>query len=413
MLAGAAAWWFDRRADDADPSQEFEVVPAGRWHRVTPVAADDPEELARVLSLPYTAGSRPATDQVGVVAHDEALAQPGVNLYVSGHDPEAILMTNGGRALHRWFYPFERAFPDRPTTTETGFFRRAHLFPDGDLLVLYQGGGLVRLSPRSEPRWAIGRGFYNDFHVGPDGTIHAIGKLARRIDEIDPEEAVLEDFVQVMEPDGELVSRASLLELMRASPFAELLEPLPQHADILHSNTITVLDGALAERSPLFAAGNWLVSLREVDVVAIVNPRAPAVLWARRGPWVAQHEPVLLEDGRILLFDNRGADGRTRILEIDPLAAETDSIRWEYRGPEARPLLSEEGGSVARLANGNTLITESEAGRAIEIDRRERIVWEFVSPHRAGSNDELVATLWEVQRLPRGAAAFLRGPVDR
>jgi hypothetical protein len=52
------------------------------------------------------------------------------------------------------------------------------------------------------------------------------------------------------------------------------------------------------------------------------------------------------------------------------------------------------------LWNGNTLITESENGRAIEVTRGGRVVWEFNSPHRAGPRSELVATLFEVLRLP-------------
>jgi hypothetical protein len=53
-----------------------------------------------------------------------------------------------------------------------------------------------------------------------------------------------------------------------------------------------------------------------------------------------------------------------------------------------------------RLPNGNTLIVESQAGRAIEVTPDQEIVWEFVHPHRAGPQDELIAQLFDVVRLP-------------
>ncbi|HSN89535.1 MAG TPA: hypothetical protein VL025_22425, partial [Thermoanaerobaculia bacterium] len=52
------------------------------------------------------------------------------------------------------------------------------------------------------------------------------------------------------------------------------------------------------------------------------------------------------------------------------------------------------------LPNGNTLLTESENGRAIEVTPEGRIVWELYNPHRAGESNELVAVLFEVVRLP-------------
>jgi len=116
-----------------------------------------------------------------------------------------------------------------------------------------------------------------------------------------------------------------------------------------------------------------------------------------------QHQPTLLPNGRLLIFDNRGADGLTRVLEFD---TDTEEIVWEFRGQPDLPLSSPEAGSAQRLGNGNTLITESERGRAIEITTTDKVVWEFVSPHRGGHNGELVATLFEIVRLDFNEVPF-------
>ena len=102
-----------------------------------------------------------------------------------------------------------------------------------------------------------------------------------------------------------------------------------------------------------------------------------------RGSWLAQHDPDLLEDGTILLFDNRGhygSGGQSRIIEIDP---ETAAITWAYAGTEEQPFDSEVRGAQERLANGNTLITESVAGRIFEVTRDGDVVWDFINPVRA------------------------------
>jgi outer membrane protein assembly factor BamB len=138
------------------------------------------------------------------------------------------------------------------------------------------------------------------------------------------------------------------------------------------------------------------------------------VVWTHRvhpGPRTGGvHDPRLLDSGTILIFDNHwkrippraGAAGvgtgwQSRVLEIDPADG---SIVWEYRGSESHPFYSKCCGTAQRLPNGNTLITESEGGRAFEVDPQGRIVWEFYNPERGGDSDEYIATLFGMVRLP-------------
>jgi hypothetical protein len=83
------------------------------------------------------------------------------------------------------------------------------------------------------------------------------------------------------------------------------------------------------------------------------------------------------------------------VLELDPL---TQQIRWSWGGTDAQPLFSKILGSVQRLPNGNTLITESDAGRVLEVTPDGDIVWLWVVPHTAGAG-RFVATVYELVRL--------------
>jgi hypothetical protein len=400
--------------DDEEP-EAIPLRPPGFWHRARPVesaegsAAASPEERARLVSLSYLGGRSAASDDEprGVVRFDPERAAPGVSLYTSGHGPEAILMDLEGRPIHRWRLPFERAFPGAAPVADTEFFRRARLLPGGRLLALYQTGGLVFLDPSSRLLGRCPGNFYNDVWVGEDGRIWTVGKTVatgsgapERLDD----SLVLLRFRGPGE-DCREVRRISLTSAFERSAFAGLLEPMAPAGDVFHTNAVEELDGALAGRSPLFARGNLLVSLREIDVVAIVDPEEERVVWAQRGPWDAQHDPGLLPSGRILLFDNRGGAGHSRLLELDPL---TGRLAWTWEADPPAAFDSPLAGTVARLPGGNTLVTESVPGRAFELDPEGRVVWEFRSPHRAGPDDSLVAMLFEVQRLPEAALEGLR-----
>ncbi len=59
------------------------------------------------------------------------------------------------------------------------------------------------------------------------------------------------------------------------------------------------------------------------------------------------------------------------------------------------------------FANDNTLITESDSGRAFEVQPDGTIVWEYVTPERGGEAGDLVATLFEVVRVDAADVAWL------
>ena len=404
VVAVVLAYWIQRPQDPV--VDVAEAHPPGRWHFDPAELAEDGKdaELARVLSLPYVAGKAPAPSQAGVLQHEPSLAFSGLNLYVSGHGPEARLIDMEGGLIHRWEYSFECAFPEKKGDLDTAYFRRAHLLTSGELLVIFQGGGMIKLDRDSNLLWRSDLPYFNHLSVAPDGSIYSITKQATTRPEIRQGETILEDAIVVLSPDGELLQRISLLDCFETSPAAANLQPFPSHADILHTNTVELIRSNPPEPFYPYRQGDLLVSLREVDIVAFVDPLQCTVRHAWRGPWRAQHQPVLLPSSRILLFDNKGAGDHSRVLEFD---VTTDEIVWEYYGDDADPLASPEAGSCQRLANGNTLITDSERGRAIEIAPDGAQAWVFVSPHRAGRRGELIATLFDVVRYPTSELRFL------
>jgi len=171
--------------------------------------------------------------------------------------------------------------------------------------------------------------------------------------------------------------------------------------ELFHANSLEVLDGRHVDRHPAFRKGNLLISCRNTSTLAVLDMDAGKIVWALTGAWKRQHDPSLLDNGNILVFDNVGCPnaevlGKSRVLEIDPGDGD---IRWSYVGAPGNPLFTHLCGAVQRIPDGTTLITESQNGRALLVDANGASLWEFYSPHRAGPQEQMVATLFEMTRL--------------
>jgi hypothetical protein len=409
---------------DADPS-------SGKWRPArtpaVPATSTDGGSGAdeALLAMPYLQGYRPAGEGLPVVTVHEPGAWEGLNFYTSGHAPEAVLADMDGRILHRWGYSLRKLRPElyrdpatRDQIRRIEYFRRARLLPDGSVLAIYEGLGVVKLDLDSRPVWSYEGGAHHDLDLAPDGTIWVLDREGKEIPRLGREGAVLEDQVTVLDPEtGGVRRKISILEAFERSEHAALLERMPPRPDVLHTNTLEILDGRLAtgpDGDPAFRAGNLLISVLELDALAVLDPEREEVVWARTGIWRKQHQPTILADGNLLLFDNtgplrEGVEERSRVLELDPRTME---VLWSFGGDRETDFFSRTLGSSQRLPNGNTLITESENGRALEVNRAGEVVWEFRSPHRAGDEDELVAVLFEMERLPADYPHFDLGAAE-
>jgi hypothetical protein len=167
---------------------------------------------------------------------------------------------------------------------------------------------------------------------------------------------------------------------------------------LLHTNTIELIEKQPTVSNHPLREGTILLSVLKLDFICAIDPLKRIAYWGESDYWNAQHQPTLLPGGNILVFDNKGFDGRSSVIEFNPILRK---IEWFYRGDRKNPFYSETCGSCQRLDNGNTLITESDSGRAFEVTRDKKIVWEFINPNRAGKNNELIAALFEVIRLKR------------
>ena len=362
-----------------------------------PLSQDQQKTIEQLEAIGYLDGTEPPADARGVTTYDPEAAFRGVNFFVSGHTTGAVLMDMKGEVLHEWSYAFQRAWPNREIRARFDHWRRAYLFENGDVIAIYEGSGVIKIDKDSNLIWANPVRAHHDLEVMPNGDIYLLTRKAHIQPEFDPAKPILEDFITLLDANGKERESLSVLESLETSDFDDVRSTYRERrGDLFHTNTIRVLDGRFQDRAEWLARGNVLTSMRLLHLVAIIDPEQARAVKIWRG-FRAQHDPKILDNGNMLIFDNDGGTNGSRVVEIDPMSEE---VIWEYQGTAQHPFYSRYCGTAQRLPNGNTLITESGHGRAFEVTADKEIVWEFISPYRAGDSQEYVASLLEVVRLP-------------
>ncbi|MBW2524431.1 MAG: PQQ-binding-like beta-propeller repeat protein [Deltaproteobacteria bacterium] len=364
-------------------------------------------------------------EQPGVLRYDPDQAVDGFTVFSSGDSQRVVMVDMAGTIVHQWRKQHSSIWPDPPHVAggapddELVTVRRTKLFPNGDLLALYVcqgktpwGCGLVKLDRHSRVLWKYPGNTHHDVQLGDDGQIvtltHEI--LTEPIPGL-PAKLVppfVEDFVVLLSEDGEPLKKVGVTAAFLRSPYAAAAEQLRPDltGDLWHANGATPLTRDLAPSFPFLAAGQVLLSLRNVGCLAAMDLEQETIVWARFGPFRRQHDADFLPNGHILLFDNRGplvAGPRSRVIEIDP---RTMGIAWQFDGTAEDRLYSRVQGSQQRLRGGNTLITESQGGRILEVTANGEVVWEYSSPFRAPQDPQKVGIVQRAERIERDAVAF-------
>jgi hypothetical protein len=369
----------------------------------------------------------------GVVVFDPAKTYGDYTFFSSAWGPKLDLIDLKGNIVHEWTIDWQKIwadpkdwkFSDPPLHS---IISRAFLQPDGSVIALFSGEGsimgnygMAKVDKDSKLIWKYNDFANHDISIMPDGRILVLVGEIRET----PHPAVsflkppfIEPYLVTLSPDGREISRLSVFDMFANSPakkflwqMAKEMNPQPANGDIFHPNTITRVTDEAAARNPAFERGQYLLSIRNFNMLAVVDLDLGKITWASYGPWHRQHSPEFIADGSLVMFDNMGnlgnAPGLSRVLNVDPV---TRKILWEYDGTDKDPVFSSVNGGVDPLPNGNVLVTETETGRLFEVTRGKEIVWDYRAPQRAVMGGKTrIPSLFSGKRFRREDLPFLNG----
>lgn len=374
----------------------------------------NPQSKEVIQSIPYAASIEVGDDapDSGVSKHIRGATYPGLNLFtprspqVAGRS-ETLLMDMDGNIVHRWKAPWNTV----------GGWEYAKLAEGGDLIVYSTDRYLMKVDWEGRLKWKLSGRYHHDINFDESGNILVLARDEEIIQYKGKELPILNDIVVRVSPDGKIIEQTKLfssfeklipeklwINLLHWAEKADIILRIKQRennltpiveegspGDILHTNNISLLPRNVPS---LGKKGDWLVSCRSLDMVAVLDSESHTVTWSwGPGQIIMQHHPVVLDNGNLLIFDNGVIKNFSRSIELNP---ESKEVLWEFNR-----FFSRWGGSNQRLPNGNTLIMVDNVGRAIEVNKQGEIVWEYHAHMVGKKGSPLVhrSTVYRMERL--------------
>jgi hypothetical protein len=338
----------------------------------------------------------------GTTINKTELQAPGPTLLAGFFDGrnEVRLVRSDNSVIHRWTPRFFEAFPQPDHILPSSLVPHSEnnvevhgvvALPDGSVVLNFDGHGLVKLDRCSGVQWTVPRMTHHALSRASDGGFWV--PSFRYVERDSPYPVIRPPFrepsVLHIGPDGAVRQEIFILDLLFRNNLGALLfangmrgTQLANKLDLTHLNDVEELDASMAAAFPLFRPGSLLLSLRDYNLVVVADPQTMKIEWHQVGPWIGQHDPDFLEDGRISIFDNNNDNtedgslgGGSRIIEVDP---STGLVTTRYGGSAAQALFTNIMGQHEH-AGQNILIAETRAGRALEVTAQGETVWEFIN----------------------------------
>jgi hypothetical protein len=393
------------------------------------LVSEEASTLTKVHPKHFLAPAR--YDGSGVTVNDFADSEEEL-IFLSGffnESNELRLIQRDGTVIVRWPVSFSEIFPDTshlnkpplwkaPETDWNIDIHGALALPDGSVVFNFEYGGLVKLDRCGNIVWTLGRSSHHSVERAESGGFWVPGRRYVSSENDSPfppfETPFKEDTIMKVSEGGKVLTEISVPKLFYDNGLEALLtatghwfkRKMHWDREIVHLNKIEELSSTIAKDFPMFEAGDLAISLREQNLVMVINPHTGKIKWWRIGPWLRQHDPEFASNGKIIVFNNNDysstfknkvSDGNilyiSNIVELD---IASDEYRIIYGGKKGEELATRLRGKHELTRNGGLLVTEYEGGRVFETDATGRIIWEYINRY---DSDE-VAEISEARVYP-------------
>jgi len=339
----------------------------------------------RLLSLDYVTVTEIAEsdrNKSNVTGYSRSKAYPGINVYCNWDGNIVYFMDMDGQVRHSLI-----GGSDKGCTL---------MKPDGweGYLIIFDKDSLERLDWDSKTEWKTAGNFHHDLDFKDDGETITLTEGESNISAINQNQSITDNSIAFITPDGRIRRTISFAGLVMKNE--GLFNRIRGKAgDIFHLNTVEIIKrDIVVAGGTRIKNGSLLICSREMNMIATVDLENEEITWHwGEGQIDGPHNPSVLDNGNILIFDNGVVRNYSRVIELNPATGE---IEWEYKADPPESFYSKGMGSAQRLPNGNTLITEATKGHAFEVTREGEVVWDFWEP---SVNKDMRKTIYRLIRL--------------
>jgi hypothetical protein len=373
--------------------------------------------------------------------------------------PMAYVIDRDGAILHTWSHTHGQPRPQDDPPSYLRGWNHVEMDEAGNLFAIVPLHALLKLTPDSHLEWSCDVAAHHDLAITADGTVLVLSEAPRRVDSGRSADVVLDNLISTVTTDGVVKSEVSLYDILRTNSdlrqmidtavqrrstafrqrewpgrdddvpdtaVAEtlailrtgshdgerrralrLLRALPgSPCDVLHTNTLEVLP---PHPAGIWSHGDLLVCMRELDTIAVISLADSRVRWWwGPGELSGPHQPTVLPDGRILVFDNGRGRQHTRLVMVDPA---TGDIVWSWTARPPESFFCPLAGGAEPLPGGNLLVTNSTGGGALEVTIGGQVVWELSLPVEVYGADRGRVSIYRMSAVPTGV--LVRGAASR
>ncbi|MCB2125633.1 MAG: hypothetical protein KDD97_08510 [Rhodobacteraceae bacterium] len=334
-----------------------------------------------VLPLDTYPLRRPDAPNESSVIHDAAASAKGywvINRFDGPTGRYVLdLLDEKGEVVSTRPIDYSRIKPDG----DPGEFAHiATMLPDGSVLVVWDDApGMARLDACGDPVWSkTDQIYHHSIEKGVDGywtwqsAIWNGGEDQRMI-RFDPETG---DILESIDLIDDVIAKSPRNRLLMEIPEGYEFDRTTHYGDredLFHPNDLEELLPEMAAAFPQFEAGDLLVSMRNMDMLAVIGRKTGEIKWAQYGPWLHQHDADFHPDGTITVFSNNVDRFRSEIIQVDPKTGESRNL-FEGKDVSFDSYIM---GKHQKLPNGNWMIDSTMQGRVLEVTPDGRLVREY------------------------------------
>jgi hypothetical protein len=336
---------------------------------------------------------------------------PGLTLVAGAgpHNTDRIMVVDAsGKVIQQWqpdwftIWPNPKHVPEgsRPKSRATLVdMQGAMLMPNGDVVFSFSELGLVRMNICGTVEWKVPYRTHHSVAVDDRGNIWTPAEHIRHTpmaDLANYDPPIYDYTLLEISPDGKVLQEIHVFDLLRKNDLMGLLylsstvnRVTTVSGDLLHLNAIQIFPDTLAQG--VFAPGDVMISLRNINAILVFDPKDWRLKFASIGRVLRQHDPHFVDGNTISVFDNNNmrrpedwdkpaaAADSAYASRIVTISAVTGVVRVLYSGSQRHHFFTDIMGQQQALSNGDLLLTESTAGRILEVDPNGQTVWEYVN----------------------------------
>lgn len=299
-----------------------------------------------------------------------------------------------------------------------------YVYDNGDLLATFHGintfpfsVGIAKFDKDSNLLWRKENFAHHNFSVTTDGRILVpsleivdspimIGDTSGEIES--PTGKIYRDQILELDANGNPMSRRDVLQILIDSGLSDELFSANDRVylsdDPLHLNDVRPVGEQLATQFDWLKSDDLIISLRNLNCLAIIDHETNKIKWHSKGTTFGQHSPVPWRDG-LLVFDNLGGkseQGGTRLQFISLAGTKPETVFPKRDSTIVDLIYTVNSGFLDVSADGSrALMALTHTGCVWEVDLQEhQINWEYI----AGTN------VISEKRLKIGCARYVSRP---